>query len=70
MLYAYFSTLSTMNIYVVLQGYGYGDGDGMVKDIPWDSPMDSPWDISKICLNEGVLYIRRNRKFQISKNLE
>ena len=55
-----------MNIYVVIQGYG----DGMVKDIPWDSPMDSPWDISKICLNEGILYIRRNRKFQSSKNLE
>lgn len=44
-----------MNLYVFIKDYDYGDGDGMVKDVPTDGHMDCPLDAEKT----GVYYNRK-----------
>nr|DAH88752.1 MAG TPA: hypothetical protein [Caudoviricetes sp.] len=52
-----FSTLST-HIYFLLFGYGYGDG--MVKDVLRDSPGIVLWTVTRTTRNRVYIIIRRN----------
>lgn len=45
-----------MNIYIIYIDYGYGYGDGMVKDVL----RDSPWIVTRTMQKNGVFIIGRD----------